>query len=200
MLAAVADWIIAAGATGSAVGGIGFALAAGARAAWNATSASRDASKQSRDALALALRPDMQVEINQWGARPTIDALAPPSARAWVLGDRPAANVLLEVRLASGGAASRSVELLENVQLGPGYRGARYGRDVPTLEVVIAEADDDWPPPGGDHVTASVTFSDVRRVSEYRLSMEADLHRAAGRGRGLVSFQNVTEPSLHQLS
>jgi hypothetical protein len=201
VLAAVADWIIAAGVIGSAVGGIGFALGAGARAAWKAAGASLEASKQSRYALAFALRPDMQLEINQWGPHSTIPGvMAPPSARAWVLGDWPAVNVLVEVRLVSGRAASRSVQLLENVQWGPGTHGARYGSDLPRLEVPIAEADDDWPPPGGDHVTASVTFSDVRRVSEYRLAMEADLHRPAGGGRGLVSFQNVTEPSLQQLS
>jgi hypothetical protein len=77
---------------------------------------------------------------------------------------------------------------------------AQLGNAEKRLDVTIAEADDDWPPADGDHVTVVVLFSDVRRVAHYRMSMEAELHRPVGEERGLVSFQNVTEPSLQQLT
>jgi hypothetical protein len=64
------------------------------------------------------------------------------------------------------------------------------------LTVVIAEATAEWPPPEGDHTTATLTYSDIRSAGTYRLRRSVDLHRPddeAAAGAGLVSFREQSE-------
>ena len=166
------------------IGGIGAAVGAGA--AWNAASASSEAAREARDAMALTTKPHVDVALQQWGT----DSKA-VSARAFVTfaladpGTWPAADVLIQFRLASGRDGSRSTDFLEQAS------HPTYPRDPPYLEVVIAEPSEAWPPPGGDRVDITVLFSDVRRVASYKLSMAAILRRMDDPGS--VSIQ-VTEP------
>ena len=165
------------------IGGIGAAVGAGA--AWKAATASSQAAREARDAMALATQPHVDVVLNQWG-----DDSKAVSARAFVTfaladpGTWPATDVLIQFELASGNEGSRSVPLLE--------QGSHPTHPLhpPYLEVVIAEPSEDWPPPEGDRVHVSVLFSDVRRVASYRLSMAAILRPAPD---GAVSIQ-ITEP------
>jgi hypothetical protein len=61
---------------------------------------------------------------------------------------------------------------------------------------VIGEKSDDWPPEEGEHVTATVTFSDLRGVATYRQTTSVDLRRSEQPGgEWAVSFQNPTEPT-----
>ena len=59
------------------IGGIGAAVGAGA--AWKAATASSQAAREARDAMALATQPHVDVVLNQWG-----DDSKAVSARAFV--------------------------------------------------------------------------------------------------------------------
>jgi hypothetical protein len=181
---AIADWVIV---IGSAVGGIGAAIGAGA--VWKAATARSEAGRaagEARNAMAIATQPHLDVAVQQWGESRAL------SARAFVTFARadpetwPAADVLIQFRLASGKEGSRSVALL-----GPGGH-PRFGLHRPYLEVLIAEPSDDWPPPEGDRVEISVLFSDIHRVAYYKLSVAAILRRVSTNPDAL-SIQ-VTEP------
>jgi hypothetical protein len=70
--------------------------------------------------------------------------------------------------------------------------------DLSTWEKVavffaIEEPDDDWPPEGGDRVTATVTYSDSRGAATYRLSRWCDLWPSGT--PGVVSFRELSEPT-----
>jgi hypothetical protein len=100
----------------------------------------------------------------------------------------PARDVRLEFNLRSGKHNS-----ITSPALNP--------NDVFTLR--IEESSDEWPPPEGDHVTATVTYTDARGAGTYRRSRSADLHRPDDEeavAAGLVSFQNVTEPTETRIS
>jgi hypothetical protein len=172
-------------ATFTAVGGVGAML--GAAAAWRAARSSVQAARDARDALAASLKPQVDLMVTQYGAGEPVVARAVvvgPLSPVGLAGVLPAANVGIEFNLASGEQGSGSIAMLEP-------NGSRWAREPPYLNVVIAEPSDEWPPPEGDHVTATVTFSDVRGAASYQQSMSVDLHRSAQ--PGLVSFQNATE-------
>jgi hypothetical protein len=65
--------------------------------------------------------------------------------------------------------------------------GSRWPPAEPHVIVQIGNPDEDWPPPDGEHVTATVTYSDVRKVGRYQQSMSVD-PVPGGRRRG--SHQN----------
>ena len=63
----------------------------------------------------------------------------------------------------------------------------------PYLSLFVGDPDEDWPPEGGDRVTATVTYSDVRGAGTYRLSQSWLLHPSDH--VGVVSFRDPTEPT-----
>ena len=170
----------------TAVGGLGAML--GAIFAWLAARSSVRASRDARDALASSLKPQVQLFLLQGGPKEPVVARAVvvgPLSPAGLAGVMPASDVVLEFNLASGRHGSNSIPVLEP-------NSSRWAREPPYLNVVVGEPSDVWPPPGGDKVKATVSFSDSRKVATYQQSVSADLHRSAE--AGLVSFQNVTDP------
>jgi hypothetical protein len=169
-------------ATFTAVGGVGAMLGAGA--AWLAASKSAQASRDARDALATSLRPQVDLLITQYGQGEPVVARAVvvgPLAPAGVAAILLATDVEIEFNLSSGKQGAGSIAILEP-------NGSMWAREPPYLNVVIGQPSDDWPPVEGDHVTATVTYSDARKVASYRRSRSADLKRSTE--PGLVSFQN----------
>jgi hypothetical protein len=171
-------------AIATAVGGVGAML--GAAAAWRAALASGQASRDARDALAASLKPQVHLVVGQFGE--SVEARAVvlgPLTPVGLAGALPAADVRIQFNSTRGRQDSAFVSHLE-----PNPFGSE-ARDLPYVNVVIGEASEDWPPEEGEHVTATVTFSDMRRVRSYERSTSVDLRRSAG--PGAVSFQNVTE-------
>jgi hypothetical protein len=184
----------------TAVGGL--AAVAAASAAWRAAGKSAQAARDARDALAASLKPNVQLSFQQ----------EPTGKRAVVVrvvvvgpltpGDEPtgalsATDVTLEFHLASGRTDSVSMAVLAQVQRGPLWQAE------PSLAVTVKEPTLEWPPAQGDHLTATVTYSDARRVAKYRLSRSVDLHRpddAAAAEGGAVSFRNQTESDETRVS
>jgi hypothetical protein len=173
----------------TAVGGLGAML--GAIAAWRAASASGQAARDARDALAASLKPHVHLDFGQYGgaAGSPVEARAvviAPLSPAGLAGVAPATDVHLEFSLASGGHGSSTLAVLE-----PG--SGTWAREPPYIAVVVGHPDEDWPPDGGDRVTATVTYSDVRGVGRYRLSKSYDLWPSGE--AGLVSLRDPTEPT-----
>ncbi len=172
-------------AIATAVGGVGAML--GAIAAWRAALSSSQAARDASDALAASLKPQVHLLVTQYGggepvvARAVVVGALSPVGLAGVL---PATDVRIQFNLASGNQGSASIPTLEP-------NGSSLAREPPYLNVVIGEPSDDWPPPEGDHVTATVSFSDMRGAARYQRSRSVDLRRSAE--SGLVSFQNDTE-------
>ena len=174
-------------AIATAVGGLGAML--GAIFAWLAARSSGQAARDARDALAASHKPQVHLMITQYGVDEPVVARAVvvgPLSPVGLAGVSPAADVRLEFNLASGGHGEDSITILEP-------NGSLWAQEPPYLNVVVQQPSEDWPPPEGDHVTATVLFSDVRGAATYRQSTSVDLHRAAE--PGLVSFQNPTEPT-----
>src|SRR5437899_1673680 len=97
-------------------------------------------------------------------------------------------GAVLEVNLSSGRQDSVSISLLEP------SRSGSWVDLPPYLKVVVGERSDDWPPAEGEHVIATVTFSDIRGVATYRQTRSVDLLRSEQPGgEWAVSFQNPTE-------
>jgi hypothetical protein len=168
-------------AIATAVGGVGAAI--GAIAAWRAARASGQASRDARDALAASLKPQVHLRINQYGGPGQ-----PVAARAVVLGPLspaglsavlPATDVQIQFNLASGKQGSSDIPILQ-----PG--SDRWAQQPPYLSVVIEHPSEDWPPPDGDHVTATVSCSDVRGAARYQRSTSGELRRHSE--PGVVSF------------
>ena len=171
-------WI---GGLGALVGGLGAASAA--VAAWRAALSSARAAIEAREAMALAVRPSVEVWAAQWGGPES-----PASARVWVQGavcDWPATDVVLQFALASGKRGSTSIKLLE-----PLYEGSS---DRPFMNIDIEQPSDTWPPPGGDRLEITVLFSDTRHAASYRITASADIRRYAEGGTALSVV--ITEPS-----
>jgi hypothetical protein len=174
----------------AAIGGI-----AAAKAARSSAAAARDA----RDAVALTIKPEVRLLLNQWAVdRPEASATGPLAARAVVLGPGPwgtggvwpARDVVLQFSLTSGRQGSRSLPVLEPA------RGLNATRP-PYLEVVIGEPSEEWPPPEGDHVDVFVLFSDSRGLASYRVSMSADLVQVQP---GSVSIRATAEARTTRIS
>jgi hypothetical protein len=168
---AIADWVIV---IGSAVAGIGAAI--GAEAAWKAATARSEAAGAASDAsnaMALATQPHVEVAVRQWGESRALSARALVTSARADAGTWPAADVLIQFRLASGKEGSRSVPLL--------VRGGdpRFPLHPAYLEVLIAEPSDDWPPPEGDRVEITVLFSNMDKTASFKLSMAANLRRVS---------------------
>jgi hypothetical protein len=168
----------------TAVGGIGAMI--GGLAAWRAASASGQAARDARDALAASLKPLVELNFEQDGERAV--------ARAVVLGRlsplgvsavESAADVVVQIVTASGRQSSSL--LLATLEPNSSSRP----RELPFLEVGLGTLSEDWPPPAGDHVVATVSFSDMRRLARYTRVRQVDLHRASTPGS--ISFQNQTE-------
>ncbi len=170
---------------GAVVGGIGAALAAWA--AWQAAVNSSRAATEARDAMAMAVRPSVEVWVDQWDG-----PASAASARVWVQGavsDWPATDVLMQFRLASGGTGSTSTKVLE-----PLY--TRLPRELPYLSIDIGQPTEQWPPQEGDHVDIVVLFSDIRHGASYRLTTSSDLQRYAD-GRNAVTV-SISKPSTFE--
>jgi hypothetical protein len=179
-------------AIATAVGGAGAMLAA--FFAWLAARRSAETSRDAKDALAASLKPQVHLMVTQYaGGEPVVAraVVVGPLSTVGLAGVFPAANVRIEFNLTSGGRGDNSIALLEP-------NGSRWARDPPYLNVVIGHPSEDWPPAGGDHVTATVSFSDVRRAATYQQSMSGDLCRSDDPAS--VSFQNVSEPTETRLT
>jgi hypothetical protein len=175
----------------AAVGGVaaGVGAAVSAVYSWRAARHSEATARDARDALAASLKPNVVLSIEQ------DDRAA--AARVMVVGPMmqfgagavlPARDVRLEFNLRSGKHDSISSPALNPNEL---------------LKLRIEESSDEWPPPEGDHVTATVTYSDMRGAGTYRLSRSADLQRPADAeavAAGLVSFPSTTEPTKTRVS
>jgi len=177
----------------TAVGGLGAMV--GAIAAWRAATASGRAARDATDALAASLKPQVHLAFQQYFGPGRPDDVRPVEVRAVVVGPlspgglvgvAPATDVRLEFNLASGGHGSTTLAVLE-----PG--GDIYAMQPPYLSVVVGDPDEHWPPDGGDRVTATVTYSDVRGAGRYRLSQSWLLHPSGE--VGVVSFRDPTEPT-----
>jgi hypothetical protein len=177
----------------TAVGGLGAMV--GALAAWRAASASGQAARDARDALATSVKPQVHLAFQQYFRPERPDDVRPVEVRAVVVGPlspgglagvAPATDVRLEFNLASGGHGSATIAMLE-----PG--SDIYGTQPPYLSLVVGHPDEDWPPEGGDRVTATVTYSDVRGAGTYRLSQSWLLHPSGD--VGVVSFRDPTGPT-----
>jgi hypothetical protein len=158
MLLGITTWEKVA-AIATAVGGVG--AAAGAVAAWRAALASDTASRDATDALAASLKPQVQLTFDQ--AVTSGGTLGAVIARLFVAGPLSQAGLAevhvccrrpLGIHACERRHGSNSIALLE-----PG--GSRM-KPEGSLIVTIGEPSDAWPPPDGDHVTATVTYSDVR--------------------------------------
>jgi hypothetical protein len=182
-------------ATLTAVGGVGAAVSA--FFSWRSARASGRAAYDARDALASSVKPQVHLDFQQYGGpgAPYGGPGSPVEARAVVIaplspgglvGAVPATDVRLEFNLASGGHGSTTLAVL-----GPG--GGTWARELPYIGVVVGHPTDDWPPDGGDRVTATVTYSDVRGAGTYRLSRSCELWPSAD--RGVVSFRDLSEPT-----
>jgi hypothetical protein len=168
------------------------ATTASAIAAWRAAGKSSDAARDARDALAASLKPHVELVFGEFHTREVAEP--PVEVRAVVLGPLspmgvaavlPAADVRLQVNLSSGKQDFASMQILQP-------NAARYPREPPYLNVVIGERSDDWPPPEGIHVTATVTYSDVRGAASYRKAKSVDLRRSTG-DSWAISYQNQAE-------
>jgi hypothetical protein len=152
----------------------------------------RRGARDARDALAASLKPQVQLDFDQdftpggtHGAVVARVTVVGPLSPAGLAGVFPAADARIELNLTSGRHGANAVGILEPT-------ASRFGREPPYLKVVIGEPSDEWPPPDGDHGTATVTYSDIRGAGTYRLSRSVDLRRHTD--PGVVSFQNLTEP------
>jgi hypothetical protein len=175
-MVAVSYWVkIASIAT--AVGGLGAMVSAiySFRSAHSSERAARDA----KDALAESLRPDVHLRFTQ--AEDEVGTPGMLVVRAVVLGPLspagpaavlPAADVRIDFNLASGEQGSGFTSFL-----GPGV--SAYAERPPYLSVNVREQSDDWPSTErGDLLSATVTFSDTRRVATYQRSGSVELWRS----------------------
>jgi hypothetical protein len=178
----------------TAVGGIGAMV--GAIFAWLAARRSGQTARDARDALAASLKPQVHLVISSYlGSIEVRAAVVGPLSPTGVAGVLPAADVRLQVNLSSGKQDCASIPRLEPSQSGSWVQHSPY------LNVVIGEMTDDWPPEEGEHVTATVTFSDVRGVATYQKTTSVDLVRSEQPGgEWAVSFQNPTEPIETRIS
>jgi hypothetical protein len=178
----------------TAVGGIGAMLSA--IFSWLAARRSGQTARDARDALAASLKPQVHLLINQWDqsieARAVVTGPLSPLGTAKLL---PATDLHIEFSSATGKHGSASMATLEP-------NPSIWAQEPPYLNVVIGKVSDGWPPleggqPEHDHVTANVTYSDVRGVGTYRQSMSVDLMRYVEQqgGQWVVSFRNPTEPT-----
>ena len=173
----------------TAIGGIGAATSA--FFSWRSARASGATARDAREALAASLKPQVKLRIFQ---DPQPDGLA--VARAVVLGPlspmgltgvMPAADVRIEVNLASGKpGSSESIPLLEP-------NPESWAREPPYLSAVIGELSDDWPPPEGDRATVTVSFSDVRGAGRHELSQSVGVRRH--QNAGTIYFTSATDPT-----
>jgi hypothetical protein len=195
---AVADWIIAAGAIGSAIGGLG--AFGSAYYSYRSSTKSADAAREANEAMALTIKPTLKITVGQWGLDP--QQPNPVGARVVVIGPGPwgngsswpATNVQIQFTLASGRQGSRSIDVLE-----PNPTPPRWGaREPPYLHVPIGEISGDWPPPDGDRIDVVVLFDDARQARTYRQTMAAVL-RGVGDPRGL-SVEILEEPRAESIA
>jgi hypothetical protein len=170
--------------TFTAVGGVGAML--GAIAAWRAARSSLQASRDARDALAASLKPQVQLRVGQYGGQPVVAraVVLGPLSPAGLAGVMPAVDVRIQFNLASGHHGSASTPILEP-------SGSSWAQEPPYLSVVVGHPSDDWPPPEGDHLSVTVTYSDMRGAATYQASLSVDLQRHSE--PGVVSFPNLTE-------
>jgi hypothetical protein len=174
----LADWLVAAGTIGLALATFALALSA-RRAARESSQAARDA----RDALAASLKPQVHLTLGQFGAPGAVEArvvVVAPLSPMGLTGALPATDVQIHFNCTSGRQGSASTPTLEP-------NGSKLAQDPPYLNVMIEERSDEWPPADGDHVTATVTFSDARGVGTYQQSITEDLFPSDA---GMVSFRN----------
>jgi hypothetical protein len=175
----------------TAVGGVaaGVGAAVSAIYSWRAARHSEATAQDARDALAASLKPNVVLRFDQDGRAAAARVLVVgPLMQGGLSAAFPARDVRLEFNLRSG-----KHESVESPALNPNEE----------LKLRIEESSGEWPPPGGDHVTATVTYSDMRGAGTYRLSRSADLHRPADPdavAAGLVSFPAVTEPTETRVS
>jgi hypothetical protein len=172
----------------TAVGGLGAMV--GAIAAWRAAISSGQAARDARDALAASVKPHVHLDFTQQrGTGGPVEARAmvvAPLSSAGVAGVAPATDVQVEFTLASGGHGSSTHAVLEPA-------GSIRSMDQPYAAVVVGHPDENWPPDGGDRITATVTYSDVRGVGRYRLTRSCDLWPS--NEVGVVSFRDPSEPA-----
>jgi hypothetical protein len=104
-----------------------------------------------------------------------------------------AVDVRIDVNRASGKSTQPGFAPL----LEPSPPGRYANQPEPRLDVFIDASSNEWPPPGGEYVTATVTYSDVRGAGTWKRSTSADLHRAQGVEPDAppfpISFQRYTE-------
>jgi hypothetical protein len=142
------------GGIGAGVGGLG--AAAGAGAAWKAASASRETGENAAEALALALKPTLQLETF---------AIGEPEASergAWhtrVLNESAftALDVVVEARFRDGERIRQEIE-----RLSPG------GFETFTLREISAPPGGPTAAPQGESLV--VRYSDERRLARYEAS------------------------------
>jgi hypothetical protein len=112
-VASTTEWWEVAGALGGAVGGL--AAAVGAIAAWRAASASRATSRDALEALAVGIRPRLNVEFANLSRRDASGRPLPAHRVAQIIneGEWPAADVEFEFRFRDGRRVRDRTERLD---------------------------------------------------------------------------------------
>lgn len=162
-------WTVVAG-VGSAVGGL--AAAASAFFAWRSASASRDSSRDAAEALAIGMRPYLDVRTTYGvdsAAQPTgTYALEIDNRSAWT-----ARDVRLELRYRDGHIESHRREVMSPNRPAPGepFRQA-WSVPIDAAKPVTGRQD-----PFGDvrDIVGAVvvTYSDEREIARYELHIDA---------------------------
>jgi hypothetical protein len=120
-----------------------------------------------------------------------------PLSPAYPQGVASAANVRIDVNRGSGKQTQTGYAAI----LEPNPAGRHVHAPEPRLDVVIDTPSKEWPPPDGEHVTATVTYSDVRDAGRWRKSISVDLHRPERDPESeAVSFRNFTETDETQVT
>jgi hypothetical protein len=155
------------------------------------------AARDATDALAESLRPHVHLRFDQAyseegtpGAVVVRAVVVGPLSPAGLAAVLPAADVRIEFNLASGGQGSAFTRFLEpNVSI--------FAQKPPYLSVDVKRPSDEWPRTDrGDLLTATVSFSDVRRVASYQRSGSVELWRSDS---SAVSYREVTERDVTRL-
>lgn len=146
-------WYEIVGGVGAAVGGVGAAV--GGMAAWRAASASKDASRDAADALALGLKPQLALETIAV-ADPEGSEQGRWSARIQNPSPFTAVDIVVEARFRDGERVRREIERIGSME-----------SETVLLRKIAA-------PPAGPSTeqageSLALRFSDERRLARYEI-------------------------------
>jgi hypothetical protein len=163
-------WYEIVGGLGAAVGGVGAAV--GGTAAWRAASASKDASRDAADALALGLKPLLALEAIAV-ADPEGSEQGKWSARIHNASPFSAVDIVLEARFRDGERVRREVERLGSME-----------SETVLLRNIAAPPAGPSPEQAGEGL--ALRYSDERRLARYEIQFAFITQRVSGAPTGNV--------------